>query len=324
MQIHPTPPALQQDGKPLPYGAYNGLIPDTSLAAWDKEGGLFNRRRYQRKAWVFYGAYTPELMVGIAVADAGYLANAFAYFLVPETGLFVEDKVLLPFGFPNSFDPNLTDDWKLKNFSITTINNLMQCKLDGKFKLQLTGQLNNNGLSFICPSAGRPFNFTHKNLCLPTEMEVTYRGKTYKASGNIGGIDFSKGYPPRETFWNWASFIGATEDGTPVGMNLFRGHNDKYENAAWVGKERVLLSNTTFLYDKTQLLDQQTWHLKTDDGLVELEFEPYGKRAEKINALALSHDFTQPFGKFTGRIKHNNTWLNVTGYGPVEDHTSKW
>lgn len=322
--IQPTPPALAENGKPIAYGAYDGLIPNTSTAQWDNEGGSFPRRRFQRKAWVFYGAYTPELMVGIAVADAGYLANAFAYFFVPGEGLFVEDKILWPFGFPTEFDPHLTSDWVLKNFSITSTNKEMTCRLDGKFKLTLTGQLNDKGLSFMCPTVDRPFNFTYKNLCLPTHVTVEYKGKVYNASGRIGGIDFSKGYPPRNTFWNWASFAGQATDGTPVGMNLFRGHNGKYENAAWIGDDRILLSNTTFEYDKSKPLDKQTWKLRTEDGLVELDFEPYGKRAEKINALLLSHDFTQPFGKFTGRIMHKGQWLQVTGYGPVEDHTSKW
>ena len=43
-----------------------------------------------------------------------------------------------------------------------------------------------------------------------------------------------------------------------------------------------------------------------------------------INVKVLSHDFTQPFGKFEGTIKHKDKTHNIIGYGPVEEHESLW
>ncbi len=322
--IHPQQDSFLKGGNLLAHGTYNDIIKDTSLRHWDKQGGLIKIRRSQRKAWIFIGAYTKDLMVGLAIVDAGYMANAFSYFYVPSENLYKEQKVLLPYGFPNNFDAGLHDKWTLRNFNIETFRNVLRANVKGSFHMEIEMDHNDNGLSFICPTVDRPFNFTYKNLNLQTKVKVYYKGKEYGMDGKIGGVDFSKGYPPRKTFWNWAMVCGETSEGIPVGMNLFRGHNGKYENAAWIGDERILLSNTNFTYNKSKPLDKQDWKLDTEDGLVKLNFTPSKARAEKINIKFLQHDFTQPFGKFEGTIKHGDKIHEVVGYGPVEDHESLW
>lgn len=322
--IHPRQSSLSNKGLPLPYGAYSDIISDTSTHLWDREGGLVKHRRTQRKAWVFTGAYTRDLMVGLAVADAGYIATAFAYFYLPAENIYEEIKALVPYGFPDQFDPGLFDSWKLRNIEISTHNGVLEARASGKFNLSVRIRHSADGLSFICPSVSRPFNFTYKNLGLESEIDLQYRGRRFSAAGRIGGIDFSKGYPPRNTSWNWAMVIGQDQEGLPIGMNLFRGHNGKYENAAWIGSEPVLLSNTDFIYDRSKPADSQNWKLRTEDGLVDLDFTPSASRKEKINAGLISHDFIQPFGKFEGTISHKGMIHKVTGYGPVEDHTSLW
>jgi len=322
--IHPTPASLIKDGKPLPLGAYEDIIPDTSTRKWDKEGGFIKRRRSQRKAWIFAGAYTKDLMVGLAIVDAGYLANAFAYIYLPQEDIYEEQKVLLPFGFGNDFDPGLTDEWTLRNFHIVSQGDKMVITCSGKFHLHLELEHTSNGLSFICPTVDRPFNFTYKNLGLDTKAKVIYKGKSYEMSGKVGGIDYSKGYPPRLTKWNWAMVSAETDDGLALGLNLCDGHNGKYENALWLDGERVLLPLPVFEYVRNQPLDKQDWRIYTKDGVLEMDFKPKKARKEKINAKFISHDFTQPFGTFTGVIRHKGKEHRFTGYGPVEEHESLW
>jgi len=322
--IHPKQQNFSPNGQLLSVGAYEDIIENTSLKKWDNDGGLFKRRRTQRKAWMFVGAYSKDLMVGLATADAGFIGNAFAYFYVPSENLYKEQKVIIPYGFSNDFDPELWSKWSLRNFNIESHNGLLRANTNGDFQLSIEMTHSNNGLSFICPTVDRPFNFTYKNLNLLTKVSVTFNDKKCEMDGRMGGIDFSKGYPPRHTIWNWALISGETKEGIPVGMNLFRGHNGKYENAAWIGDERILLSNTNFLYDKKKPLDSQTWALNTEDGLVNAKFTPSKSRKEKINAGLLSHDFTQPFGTFTGAIEHKGKVHEFLGYGPVEEHESLW
>jgi hypothetical protein len=320
--IHPRADAFTGPNGLLPHGAYADIIRDTSTAEWDRHGGLVKRRRTQRKAWIFVGAYTADLMVGLAIVDAGYLANAFAYFYVPSENLYQEQKVIVPYGFISQFEPELTGEWNLRNFSIGTIGSSLHANTTGNFQMNIEIEHNSEGLSFMCPAADRPFNFTYKNLCLETAVSVFYNGRRFKSAGRIGGIDFSKGYPPRHTHWNWALVSGTAGDGRPVGMNLFKGHNGKYENAAWIGDQRVLLPTTEFLFDQSRPLDRQEWQLRSD--MVDVRFTPSHARREKINAALLSHDFVQPFGRFEGLIRLDSGPLAFTGFGPVEEHTSLW
>ena len=320
--IHPTADSFTSADGLLPHGAYEDIIKNTSTEHWDKQGGFVKRRRSQRKAWMFVGAYSEDLMVGLAIADAGYLANAFAYFYVPSEDLYKEQKVLVPYGFANNFDPTLRGDWLLRNFNASTIGDTMRVGCTGKFQLHMEIEHNSKGLSFMCPTVDRPFNFTYKNLCLKTSVKVFFQGKTFEMKGSMGGIDFSKGYPPRNTKWNWALISGTTTDGQTIGMNLFKGHNGKYENAAWIGEERILLPNTDFIYDKGQPLDQQNWQLSSEN--LEIDFIPSRARREKINAGVVSHDFTQPFGRFEGKLQHGARSIEFTGFGPVEEHESLW
>lgn len=308
----------------LPIGAYDDLIQDTSTSTWDKQGGIIKNRRKARKTWIFGGAYSKELMVGLAIADVGYIGNAFAYFFIPGEDLYKEQKVIQPFAFGNRFDPGLHDKWSLRNFKIDSQGSNIRLSCTGTFQLEIVMEQNDNGLSFMCPTVDRPFNFTYKNLSLPTSVKVGYQGKQYQMEGRIGGIDFSKGYPPRNTFWNWALISGRTSDGRTVGMNLFRGHNGKYENAAWLDGERILLPNTVFEYDESLPLDGQKWKLRNEDGSIDVVFTPMRARSEKINLKWISHDFTQPFGHFKGMIRHGGETIPFEGYGPVEAHESLW
>jgi hypothetical protein len=78
------------------------------------------------------------------------------------------------------------------------------------------------GSTTIAPAGDRPFHHSYKNLLLPATVDVMVDGESIRYSGNIGGIDFSKGYPPRHTFWNWASLNAKTENGVEFGINLVR------------------------------------------------------------------------------------------------------
>ena len=65
--ILPSEKSLLSNGTHLPYAIYNGLIPDVSTQYWDKEGFLLSNRRSSRKAWIFFGVYSPDLICGIAI-----------------------------------------------------------------------------------------------------------------------------------------------------------------------------------------------------------------------------------------------------------------
>lgn len=306
-----------------PFGVYHDLINDVSTAHWDVQGNIFKNRRTSRKAWIFFGVYSPELICGIAIADAGFVANAFTYFYSFKDNVFVQDNALVPLGFASTFDPNLNSEWKLGKYSIRTENGNIHFDYNGKFKLNITAQNSSNGASVVAPSkGGRPFHFTYKNVCLPTELKIEHAGKTYAVNGNFGAIDFSKGYPPRETFWNWLAFIGKTETGKNVSVNLVKHFNDELENILWVDGKKTLLSSSIFSIQKP--FNKNAWQISTTDKILDCTLTPNGARSENVNIIFMKSIFVQAYGKISGTLLINGVRENFTGTGVAEDHLALW
>lgn len=302
---------------PIPFGLYAGTIADLSTAPWSA------LRRSQRKAWIFSSAFSSRYCVGFAIADAGLVATAFVYFFDTQTGKYVEEKATVPFGFGSDFDPDLGSTWQLKNFSILPQGDKITCSFAGKrIRISIAMTENGKGSTTIAPAGDRPFHHTYKNLLLPTVVEATVDGESIKFDGNIGGLDFSKGYPPRHTFWNWASMNATTDTGVEFGVNLVGDFNNSIENALWAGGSVHQLSQATFSYGRP--VEKSTWQIATLDGTLHMKFEPRGVRGEDLNALVMMSRFKQPFGTFSGTVKLDGVLHNFTGHGVVEEHFAKW
>jgi hypothetical protein len=302
---------------PIPFGLYAGPVADLATGSWS---GL---RRSQRKTWIYSGAFSERYCIGFAIADAGLVATAFVYVFDAQTGRYAEEKITAPFGFASSFDPDLKTAWILKKFSITPDGDKLVCSYRGKriqIKMSLTE--NGKGSSTIAPAGERPFHHTYKNLLMPAVVDATVDGEKIQVEGNIGSIDFSKGYPPRHTFWNWASLNAVTENGVEFGINLVADFNNSIENALWVNGKVMQLSQATFTYGRP--VEKSIWQINTLDGILSMKFTPLGVRGENIKAVFMSSIFKQPFGTFSGTIKLEGILHNFTGHGVVEEHFAKW
>ncbi|MFN8322981.1 MAG: DUF2804 domain-containing protein [Chitinophagales bacterium] len=321
--ILPAQSSLLQQDTHLPTGIYEGLIPDVSTSRWDTQGILLKSRRTSRKAWVFMGVYSPELICGIAIADAGLVANAFTYFYSFKDNIFVEDSVLVPLGFSASFNPSLDSEWQLGKFRIITKDGQMQFSYTGRYELNISVVNTPYGASVVAPGTGsRPFHFTYKNVCLPTQLNISYKGKTYEVNGPYGALDFSKGYPPRNTYWNWLAFTGTTQSGKKIGVNLVKHFNDELENILWIDGIKTLLSSSSFRMEKP--LHINPWYISTADKILECSLTPAGARSENVNVLLMKSIFVQAYGKISGTVLINGLQEKFTATGVCEDHLARW
>jgi hypothetical protein len=318
-------PSLLSEEKAQAFGIYNNVVPDTSTNVWDGSKGWKSPRRWQRKSWIFFGAYSADIFVGFAIVDAGFLGKAFCYVYRPKTGEILENGIDRPFAFEANFEANLESYWQLGQYEILTKKGQMHFNFLGKkFQLSMQCTHNEHGLSFICPSKGsnRPFHYTYKNLLLPTNIQLKQKGETQFFNNLQGSIDFSKGYPPKHTNWNWTSFSGYLEDGTPIGINVVDQFNQNMENVVWLGTERILIGNVGYQYNKP--LAKSLWKVRSLNGDLELSMQAKGSRKENINIKFLKSKFTQVFGAIEGRIRHQGTWKKLSGYGVMEEHEAIW
>jgi hypothetical protein len=263
--------------------------------------------------------------MGFAIVDAGYTATAFCYVYEIERKQFTEEKALIPFGFPRGFQAGWQQTWRLKKgkqlWEIIPQDNQWQVAYTGKkIRLAATFAEPHPGLSAI--AEGRPFHFTYKNTALATQAQLDLESRSYTQQGPVGVLDFSLGYPPRTTFWNWASLAGQTETGEPVGINLVGVFNAGRENGLWLGGRLIPLAPARFTYEKP--LAEGPWHIRTDCGTVEMAFKPQGARAENLNLGVAKSIFSQPFGTFSGTLRVQGATLPFSGHGVVEEHLARW
>jgi hypothetical protein len=307
------------------YGRYYGHY-EFQTDAMDGRG-IFSPRRLSRKAWIFSGTISEEYITGFAIVDAGLAATAFCYIQNRITGEFLEENMTKPFGFSDDFFPSLSRNWDLqdgkKSWKYEGNGNDYKFEyLGDQFSLQFSMKDSENGISTIAPSIDRPFNFTYKNMNLPTKVTLSLRGKEVHWESSIGVLDFSKGYPPREIFWNWASLIGTTNKKDSFGLNLVAHYNEGLENIYWLNGIPYPLGKAVFSYDKP--ISENPTEILVEGGILRLQFIPEGKRKEDLNFVLYRSQFTQAFGKFTGTLHHKDGSLEISGSGLLEEHSALW
>ena len=342
-ELAAAPHALLDRARSTPaIGRYLGLIADLGTDPWDGSNGLLSARRTRRKTWIFMGAF-PDLvahgnaaqrfMAGFAIVDAGLVATAFAYVFDREKKQLWEDKITVPLGFPPSFQGRLQGTWALegkdRSFHVSPheggqvleFKRLKQLAEREPFELRIQARQSGPGMSTVAPSPpDRPFNFTYKDCDLELDLALAL-GAERHAYRTRGMVDFTLGYPPRRTFWNWAAGHGSSGE-SRIGFNLVAQFNAGLENALWLDGRVIALSAATFRYDPKNL--SLPWHVETADGLFQATFEPDGRRAENIQAVVLASRFVQLFGRFQGHVMLDGEQRAFSAYGVVEEHHALW
>ncbi|MFK7799953.1 MAG: DUF2804 family protein [Aureispira sp.] len=319
----PIPNFVFENNLP-PYGVYHGKVADTNTNAWDGNKGWLSARRLQRKAWIYLGAFTKDLFVGFLIVDAGYSANASCYVYERATNTYWEKEYMRPFGFGKNFQAGLTDHWQLGPYQIWSEQGQWNFSYKHK-KTELLLQFTepHQGMSAICPSGKkRPFYHTYKNLLLPTSIYYKNDRKEYKTTQAMGHLDYSKGYPPHHIHWNWTSFMGKLDDGTPIGIHAVCGNNKELENAIWIGN--IIERLGPMDYPSSTNPVEEHWVMKAKDDRLQLQLQPECIRHQDINFKLLKSSKRQLLGAIKGKLYRQDIWQNFEGYGIMDYQEVLW
>ena len=283
----PTPDSFAPAGI-VTSGRFNGVIANLSTAQWDGSLGLLSPRRTQRKGWIYGGVMNARFIVGFAIADAGLLGTAFVYVYDRIHKTLSEHKATRPLAFDKNFQPSPQTNWYLKNGSdewrIAPLNDTAGWAFSfNNTTLNLAFELMDDGASISAlnnaPSKGnsRPFHYTHKLVGIPARLHLNLNGEAHEIMDAQGVFDFTLGYPPRTTLWQWACWVGALDDGRAFACNLVAQTMNGLENTAWLrlsdGDTHVLpMAQAVFNYNRADTL--QTWAIHTTDGQLRVQFTP--------------------------------------------------
>jgi len=338
MNLKPPPAALlpatslglpDADGFPR-FGRFSGTagrIDWSALSAPYARNPLW--RRLHHKRWHYVALSTEQLFCGIAIVDVGWTNTAFAY-------AFDRRKRTIVASFSQDGIPGLTAHvphapggashfrFPGKRIRCHTADSGRQHVLElrcNDFHIDATFNAGSTPpLLAVGPVEGGSVHATQKSPGMPLCGEVRVKGGQYDLDGGVASVDYSNGLLARDTDWRWAS-----AHGLDIGFNLQAGYFGGHENVLWLDGHLVPLGAAVFDYDRSNPM--LPWHIRTEDGLLDLHFEPEGLRREDKNLLVAVSRYVQPIGSFSGWVKAapDAPPREVRRLGGVtEDHFSRW
>ncbi|MCP3872640.1 MAG: DUF2804 domain-containing protein [Desulfobacteraceae bacterium] len=304
---------------------------------------FFSFERFKEKRWCYMGIIHPDIIFGCAVVHLGYIASAFAFgFDRKEQKMMNHSLVFPPVGqvrYDRNPENGVCSYKSLRGkLTLTHHKKPVQSTINTSFFLpgkSLIADIKviepDSGISpmhFLMPMKNSKPAFTSKTAGLKAKGNITINKKSFNLSSKntFAVFDWTHGFYPRQTFWNWACGAGFSDDGAQIGFNFSSGvyENGLQENIVWINGTPYKQKDMTFQYDTKN--PEQPWRIKSKDDLINLRFSPEGIRRANDNLGIIISKFIQPCGSFEGSIKtkDNPTFhLSHVG-GVVEEHFAKW
>jgi len=329
---------IGNDAKPV-FGFHKGPIDNLNINQYVLPGKFkmtFAGRKlmetFRHKRWLFTGVYCKNFIFGMAMVHAGYLSELFLYVFDRKDKSIKQFDFLVPFALNTDFTGSAAEGrFKFKNSGadaqviLSAKEVLVKCEIHNRVKIDIAFTRMKDGLNLVTMEGNNGFNYTMKECGMKAKGSITIDGKEYAVKRAIpsGSMDFSFGILKRHTVWDWASGCGTDTKGNNLSFNFSRGinKNEHSENAFWVNGRRFDAGITDFLYDEKDMMKE--WKVKNKN--VNIVFKPEGQRAANINVLLIKSVYSQPFGTFSGYIKHGkNKYIIKEAYGVTEKHEAKW
>jgi len=323
------PDSVVEDGTPA-HGRYVGRI---DRIDWS---GLSERpswlwRKLHHKRWHYIGLGHDEVFIGVAIVDLGWTCTAFAYCFDRQRRSLLADwrQDGLPGLQGRVSDTPLTDAraWfrgpgaRLELRHQPDDSLLLHVRTRSlRIEAQLDLDVMAPPLLAIGPIEGGIAHATQKTTALPVLGWAEAEGQRFDLDGTWAAVDASNGLLARDTAWRWAS-----AHRPDIGFNLQQGYFGNQENVLWLDGQPMALGAAHFDFNPAQPMSP--WHVRTEDGLLDLVFTPEGARRADRNLFIAASRYVQPVGTFSGTVRAGpgaplrevRDLLGVT-----EDHFSRW
>lgn len=291
------------------------------------------------KEWDYYLVYDENYAIALTLNDMGYLGMLSASLLDFKAGTYKTATALTPFprgkfNMPSSSDSGVSE-YETKQvrmrFKVANGARRIECtykKFDGNDDLSIDVVLDQeprDSMVIATPWAEDPqaFYFNQKIIAMRAEGGFTKGKLSYEFTGeaSFGLLDWGRGVWTRDNTWYWSAAQGwqdgegnSTVGSHKFGFNLGYGFGDTAaasENMVFVdGVAHKLgrldfgipefdgVSSASKLEDRYDFL--KPWHVRDDEGRLDLTFTPSFDRFDYTDALLVVSDQHQVFGTFDG------------------------
>nr|NJM01285.1 DUF2804 domain-containing protein [Desulfobacula sp.] len=303
----------------------------------------FSPDRFREKRWCYVGIIHPDIIFGCAVIHLGYMASAFAFGFDRKASRMIEHApVFFPLGqvsFDRNPDHGVASYQSLRG-RLRLTRDRARSRRTVRANFYLPGRSLKADIDITDPEGGfLPMHFhlpmekgrsafTTKAAGLTAKGSIRLNGKTFDLDPGqaFAVFDWTDGFYPRRTSWNWACGAGLAKGGARVGFNFSSGVYEKglLENTLWINGKPEKTGEAFFAYDPEN--PSLPWRIKSRDGLIDLTFTPEGIRRAHDDLLILKSFFIQPCGSFEGSVRtKDGLTFRFSGLGGVvEEHHATW
>lgn len=179
----------------------------------------------------------------------------------------------------------------------------------------------------------KAFYYNNKIIGMNASGTIHYNNRTisFTPEDSFGLLDWGRGVWPYRTTWYWGAASGMV-NGDLFGFNLGYGFGDTSaatENMLFFNGEASKLDDITFHIPRDEYGNfdyLSPWKVTSSDLRFEMNFEPILDRSVSLNAVILSTNQHQIFGKFSGyAILDDGTIIIVNDFlGFAERVVNKW
>ena len=312
------------------------------------ERGKVKAKRRRIKEWDYYAVCTDRFALALTIDHNGYMTMDSISLLDFEQNTQVTKSMMgLPFASPRDLPSTSARgdiQVKGKGYMLSFENDGISRHLTGfmnnfsgndtiVFDLHLT-DVPKETMVIVTPFKDHPeaFYYNQKINCIRVDGTITLGSKEYRCNpvDTFAVLDWGRGVWTYDNTWYWGSASGLV-DGVPFGFNIGYGFGDTSaasENVLFYDGKIHKLSQVTFgIPMKGGKEDYMSpWTFTSDDGRLEMAFQPVMDRFAKVNVGIICSDQHQVFGRFSGTaVFDDGRTLQINNLmGFAEKVRNKW
>ncbi|MEV5986169.1 DUF2804 domain-containing protein [Streptomyces sp. NPDC052051] len=312
-----TPHRLVEDGI-----RHWGRLPDRPAVAdpLDAYTGLTRRLKSLRlKEWVGFTLLHPDWYSSLIIQDAHYLASSEIYAYDRARGTLHQHAATASGGSP-TLPAELLDNachfardgYRIDcTFSRASARHRIDIDIAAtpkapavRGRLELDAAAATPPLSVSSRLPGGSM-YTHK-AAFPVSgvLRVGDTEIAFDATRDLAILDEHRSLLPYRTTWLWGTFATPTDVGPVVGANFAARPElpgEPEESCLWTTSGCEPLSDIVF--EPASADPTATWHIASQDGRIDVVFEPEGRKQVKHNLGLFAVDYFQLFGHYRGVLR---------------------
>lgn len=268
------------------------------------------------KEWNFYQIGIDDYVVQLTIGHVSYMTSVSMALINLKTKEKHEIGAMKPLCTPK-LDDNPEEcsyiEWENKTLkmSFETKVNERILKVSGSNKkynlveaqLVLENDPNNEKMVIATPFKNKKqFYLNYKENYYSVKGFVKFDELKVSFDGATGLIDWGRGIWPYKHEWFWGNMTSFIND-IPFGFNIGWGFGDltnATENMFFYNRKCYKLGKLDVKMNLNNYMDD--WHLKDEDGLMELHFSPIHDNYTENKYVVIDTHCNQVFGLFNGHI----------------------